>query len=211
MATACPHFACLRATLGRAHCESGCRNRNEPAQQPLPPRRPPDDRVPPSRWRRRAAPQRQLFIRQHHRPGAQPSPTLAPLPSHGLPASTSRMFVPTSLSPTAQATFISTLNFVDLAGSERASKTGAEVRHSRGRATPAMWLVPTLCRLLPSRRQGIRHKEGCHINRSLLSLGTVIRKLAAGAAGVRPPAEMNRAALNPAASPCESPTHSCSV
>ena len=41
-------------------------------------------------------------------------------------------------------------NFVDLAGSERASQT-----HSAG----------------------TRLKEGCHINRSLLTLGTVIRKL----------------------------------
>ncbi|KAH1223987.1 Kinesin-like protein KIN-7G [Glycine max] len=42
------------------------------------------------------------------------------------------------------------VNFVDLAGSERASQT-----HSAG----------------------TRLKEGCHINRSLLTLGTVIRKL----------------------------------
>lgn len=41
-------------------------------------------------------------------------------------------------------------NFVDLAGSERASQTSTA---------------------------GTRLKEGCHINRSLLSLGTVIRKL----------------------------------
>lgn len=43
-----------------------------------------------------------------------------------------------------------TQNFVDLAGSERASQ---------------------------SLSAGTRLKEGCHINRSLLTLGTVIRKL----------------------------------
>uniref|UniRef100_A0A453P6D5 Kinesin motor domain-containing protein n=1 Tax=Aegilops tauschii subsp. strangulata TaxID=200361 RepID=A0A453P6D5_AEGTS len=41
-------------------------------------------------------------------------------------------------------------NFVDLAGSERASQAMSA---------------------------GTRLKEGCHINKSLLSLGTVIRKL----------------------------------
>lgn len=41
-------------------------------------------------------------------------------------------------------------NFIDLAGSERASQTLSA---------------------------GTRLKEGCHINRSLLTLGTVIRKL----------------------------------
>lgn len=41
-------------------------------------------------------------------------------------------------------------NFIDLAGSERASQTNSA---------------------------GTRLKEGCHINRSLLTLGTVIRKL----------------------------------
>ncbi|KAF3633416.1 kinesin-like protein KIN-7F [Capsicum chacoense] len=45
---------------------------------------------------------------------------------------------------------LATLNFVDLAGSERVSQSLAA---------------------------GIRLKEGCHINRSLLTLGTVIRKL----------------------------------
>eukprot|EP01018_Ginkgo_biloba_P037049 Gb_39636 [translate_table: standard] len=45
---------------------------------------------------------------------------------------------------------LASLNFVDLAGSERASQTNAE---------------------------GARLKEGCHINRSLLTLSTVIRKL----------------------------------
>ncbi|KAJ9567306.1 hypothetical protein OSB04_003272 [Centaurea solstitialis] len=48
------------------------------------------------------------------------------------------------------------LNFVDLAGSERASQTMAA---------------------------GARLKEGCHINRSLLTLGTVIRKLSKGGNG----------------------------
>ncbi|KAK4784566.1 hypothetical protein SAY86_018934 [Trapa natans] len=49
-----------------------------------------------------------------------------------------------------------TVNFVDLAGSERASQ---------------------------SLSAGTRLKEGCHINRSLLTLGTVIRKLSKGRTG----------------------------
>ncbi|XP_031499737.1 kinesin-like protein NACK1 [Nymphaea colorata] len=49
--------------------------------------------------------------------------------------------------------FFANLNFVDLAGSERASQTHAD---------------------------GIRLKEGSHINRSLLTLTTVIRKLSEG-------------------------------
>ncbi|TKY55877.1 Kinesin protein NACK1 [Spatholobus suberectus] len=48
------------------------------------------------------------------------------------------------------------VNFVDLAGSERASQTNSG---------------------------GTRLKEGCHINRSLLTLGTVIRKLSKGRNG----------------------------
>ncbi|KAL6274056.1 hypothetical protein ACE6H2_024748 [Prunus campanulata] len=48
------------------------------------------------------------------------------------------------------------VNFVDLAGSERASQTLSA---------------------------GTRLKEGCHINRSLLTLGTVIRKLSKGRNG----------------------------
>ncbi|XP_022769105.1 kinesin-like protein KIN-7I [Durio zibethinus] len=48
------------------------------------------------------------------------------------------------------------VNFVDLAGSERASQTLSA---------------------------GARLKEGCHINRSLLTLGTVIRKLSKGRNG----------------------------
>ena len=48
---------------------------------------------------------------------------------------------------------VSTLNLVDLAGSERVGHTGAE---------------------------GIRLKEGGHINKSLLTLGTVISKLSDG-------------------------------
>lgn len=47
-------------------------------------------------------------------------------------------------------TAFSVQNFVDLAGSERASQALSA---------------------------GTRLKEGCHINRSLLALGTVIRKL----------------------------------
>ncbi|KAG5537103.1 hypothetical protein RHGRI_024518 [Rhododendron griersonianum] len=46
------------------------------------------------------------------------------------------------------------MNLVDLAGSERAAKTGAE---------------------------GVRLKEGSHINKSLMTLGTVIKKLSEGA------------------------------
>ncbi|XVF35194.1 hypothetical protein REPUB_Repub18cG0124300 [Reevesia pubescens] len=49
--------------------------------------------------------------------------------------------------------FLSSLNLVDLAGSERASQTNAD---------------------------GARLKEGSHINRSLLTLTTVIRKLSGG-------------------------------
>ncbi|KAH6779630.1 P-loop containing nucleoside triphosphate hydrolases superfamily protein [Perilla frutescens var. hirtella] len=49
---------------------------------------------------------------------------------------------------------VSVLNLVDLAGSERAAKTGAE---------------------------GVRLKEGSHINKSLMILGTVIKKLSEGA------------------------------
>uniref|UniRef100_A0ACB8E8E0 Uncharacterized protein n=1 Tax=Sphaerodactylus townsendi TaxID=933632 RepID=A0ACB8E8E0_9SAUR len=48
------------------------------------------------------------------------------------------------------AVMVSHLNLVDLAGSERASQTGTD---------------------------GIRFKEGCNINRSLLTLGQVIKKL----------------------------------
>ncbi|KAA8542736.1 hypothetical protein F0562_023888 [Nyssa sinensis] len=49
--------------------------------------------------------------------------------------------------------FVASLNFVDLAGSERASQTNAE---------------------------GARLREGCHINLSLMTLTTVIRKLSVG-------------------------------
>lgn len=48
---------------------------------------------------------------------------------------------------------MSTLTLVDLAGSERVAKTGAE---------------------------GMRMKEGTAINKSLLTLGTVINKLSEG-------------------------------
>ncbi|XP_065852982.1 kinesin-like protein KIN-7H isoform X2 [Euphorbia lathyris] len=54
------------------------------------------------------------------------------------------------------STLAATVNFVDLAGSERASQ---------------------------SMSAGMRLKEGCHINRSLLTLGTVIRKLSKGRNG----------------------------
>ncbi|XP_065851046.1 kinesin-like protein NACK2 [Euphorbia lathyris] len=56
--------------------------------------------------------------------------------------------------------FIASLNFVDLAGSERASQTNAD---------------------------GTRLKEGSHINRSLLTLTTVIRKLSGGKRSVHVP------------------------
>ncbi|KAI3463865.1 hypothetical protein Pfo_020528 [Paulownia fortunei] len=49
--------------------------------------------------------------------------------------------------------YVASLNFVDLAGSERASQTNAE---------------------------GARLREGCHINLSLMTLTTVIRKLSVG-------------------------------
>ncbi|KAG9142626.1 hypothetical protein Leryth_020644 [Lithospermum erythrorhizon] len=54
------------------------------------------------------------------------------------------------------STLTATVNFVDLAGSERASQ---------------------------SLSAGTRLKEGCHINRSLLTLGTVVRKLSKGRGG----------------------------
>ncbi|KAJ6820049.1 kinesin-like protein KIN-7F isoform X2 [Iris pallida] len=54
------------------------------------------------------------------------------------------------------STLAATINFVDLAGSERASQ---------------------------ALTVGFRLKEGCHINRSLLTLGTVIRKLSKGRNG----------------------------
>ncbi|VFQ82961.1 unnamed protein product [Cuscuta campestris] len=55
-----------------------------------------------------------------------------------------------------KATLSASVNFVDLAGSERASQALSV---------------------------GQRLKEGCHINRSLLTLGTVIRKLSRGRQG----------------------------
>jgi centromeric protein E len=55
---------------------------------------------------------------------------------------------------------VSTLNLVDLAGSERVGHTGAE---------------------------GIRLKEGGHINKSLLALGTVIAKLSEGGSAAHIP------------------------
>lgn len=56
-------------------------------------------------------------------------------------------------SPEGGAVRVSTLTLVDLAGSERIAKTGAE---------------------------GLRAKEGASINKSLLTLGTVINKLSEG-------------------------------
>ncbi|XP_024014128.1 kinesin-like protein KIN-7E isoform X3 [Eutrema salsugineum] len=53
-------------------------------------------------------------------------------------------------------TLMASVNFIDLAGSERASQALSA---------------------------GARLKEGCHINRSLLTLGTVIRKLSKGRQG----------------------------
>lgn len=54
-------------------------------------------------------------------------------------------------------------NLVDLAGSERASQTNVD---------------------------GTRLKEGCHINRSLLTLTTVIRKLRSVSGDDRAPLEV---------------------
>ncbi|KAJ8759968.1 hypothetical protein K2173_010824 [Erythroxylum novogranatense] len=59
-----------------------------------------------------------------------------------------------SVGSSCDAVRVSVLNLVDLAGSERAAKTGAE---------------------------GVRLKEGSHINKSLMTLGTVIKKLSEGA------------------------------
>ncbi len=58
-----------------------------------------------------------------------------------------------TLAPSEGAVRVSTLNLVDLAGSERAGSTGAE---------------------------GLRLKEGGHINKSLLALTNVITKLSSG-------------------------------
>lgn len=60
------------------------------------------------------------------------------------------------LSNDKSSSLTATVNFIDLAGSERASQSLAA---------------------------GARLKEGCHINRSLLTLGTVIRKLSKGRNG----------------------------
>ncbi|CAE6225109.1 unnamed protein product [Arabidopsis arenosa] len=59
-------------------------------------------------------------------------------------------------SPDSSSTLAASVCFIDLAGSERASQTLSA---------------------------GTRLKEGCHINRSLLTLGTVIRKLSKGKNG----------------------------
>ncbi|KAL5542546.1 hypothetical protein UlMin_010256, partial [Ulmus minor] len=57
------------------------------------------------------------------------------------------------VSTSCDAVRVSVLNLVDLAGSERDAKTGAE---------------------------GVRLKEGSHINKSLMTLGTVIKRLSEG-------------------------------
>ncbi|XP_051187768.1 kinesin-like protein KIN-7I isoform X3 [Lolium perenne] len=62
----------------------------------------------------------------------------------------------TEAGDSCDAVRVSVLNLVDLAGSERAAKTGAE---------------------------GVRLKEGSHINKSLMTLGTVIKKLSEGVKG----------------------------
>lgn len=66
-----------------------------------------------------------------------------------------RLTIESSLRENAECvkSFVASLNLVDLAGSERASQTNAD---------------------------GTRLKEGSHINRSLLTLTTVIRKLSTG-------------------------------
>ncbi|OMO67118.1 hypothetical protein CCACVL1_20780 [Corchorus capsularis] len=66
-----------------------------------------------------------------------------------------RLTIESSLRENAECvkSFLASLNLVDLAGSERASQTNAD---------------------------GARLKEGSHINRSLLTLTTVIRKLSGG-------------------------------
>ncbi|GKV03764.1 hypothetical protein SLEP1_g16013 [Rubroshorea leprosula] len=69
-----------------------------------------------------------------------------------------RLTIESSLRENAECvkSFVASLNLVDLAGSERASQTNAD---------------------------GTRLKEGSHINRSLLTLTTVIRKLSIGKKG----------------------------
>ncbi|KAB2049928.1 hypothetical protein ES319_A13G210300v1 [Gossypium barbadense] len=66
-----------------------------------------------------------------------------------------RLTIESSLRENAECvkSFLASLNLVDLAGSERVSQTNAD---------------------------GVRLKEGSHINRSLLTLTTVIRKLSSG-------------------------------
>ncbi|KAB1996333.1 hypothetical protein ES319_D13G223700v1 [Gossypium barbadense] len=66
-----------------------------------------------------------------------------------------RLTIESSLRENAECvkSFLASLNLVDLAGSERVSQTNAD---------------------------GVRLKEGSHINRSLLTLTTVIRKLSGG-------------------------------
>ncbi|KAL3529251.1 hypothetical protein ACH5RR_008573 [Cinchona calisaya] len=66
-----------------------------------------------------------------------------------------RLTIESTLRETADCvrSYVASLNFVDLAGSERASQTNAD---------------------------GARLREGCHINLSLMTLTTVIRKLSVG-------------------------------
>ena len=84
---------------------------------------------------------------------------------------------------------VATLNLVDLAGSERISKVnlaravlGARYFLLLLRINPASTNDP--CPTTFSSQtgaEGARMKEGAHINRSLLTLGTVIQKLSEGA------------------------------
>ena len=71
------------------------------------------------------------------------------------------------------AVWVSVLTLVDLAGSERISKTGAE---------------------------GLRMKEGASINKSLLTLGTVINKLSEGTQTQGQPPASTRESWQPAMS-----------
>ncbi|CAI9113523.1 OLC1v1014136C3 [Oldenlandia corymbosa var. corymbosa] len=66
-----------------------------------------------------------------------------------------RLTIESTLRESAECvrSYVASLNFVDLAGSERASQTNAD---------------------------GARLREGCHINLSLMTLTTVIRKLSVG-------------------------------
>jgi centromeric protein E len=69
---------------------------------------------------------------------------------------------------------LAALNFVDLAGSERTGSSSGATSAQGGGGSGS-----------PAAPEGLRLKEGLHINRSLLTLGAVIRKLGEGAKGVR--------------------------